>query len=420
MMKEEEELQKKDNKISIINYVILLVKHKQLISIITLVVTVIAIIVSLVSSPIYRAETKILPSQPDRASMKAQLVNNFGGLSGLRGNGPIIKTASALYTALLTSKPILDGIIDKFNLIQLYESESRDGARKKLSGVMNTSIARKSRIITIGVEDKDPKMAAKLANVFADELKNYIKGIAISEASQKRLFFEEQLKDAKLALIKAEEAVKEFQEKTGTMKIESQAAALISSIAKLRAQIALKEVEIKVMKAYATKNNPALQTKQAELQGLKEELEKIEIKGEPHNSGTLMQAGRVPGISLEHVRKIRDLKFNESLYEFLLKQYEAAKIEELSSATIIQVIEKATPPVRRIRPERMQMIIRAFFIALFFSIAVVFLMDHTKKMFQDTGNKERLNTLRKYTFQVNVSKDKLDTLKKYAFFWRKK
>ena len=153
---------------------------------------------------------------------------------------------------LLQSRTIFDRVVDKFDLMKLYDVDSRVDARKKLTENIGIDADAKSGIITVSVEDKDPKRAADMANTFVDELRILAKGIAISEASQRRLFYEEQLKATKLSLTRAEEEMKAFGENTGALQVEEQAKAVIEGIANLRAQIAAKEVEIKVMRTYST------------------------------------------------------------------------------------------------------------------------------------------------------------------------
>lgn len=118
---------------------------------------------------------------------------------------------------MLKSRSVLDRIIDRFKLMELYDVKYRVDARKALEGVLEVKSDKKSGIITISVEDKDPQRAADMANAFVEELKNLTKGLAVTEASQRRLFYEEQLKDAKESLLKAEEGMTGFQEKTGAL-----------------------------------------------------------------------------------------------------------------------------------------------------------------------------------------------------------
>jgi len=390
----ENQIHQEDDEINLLDYLIVLLKRKRLIFSITFGVVIITAIYSSVLPPIYKAETRILPPQQSSTGSAAQLISQLGGAAGLLG-GAGIKSSSDLYMGLMKSRPVLDRIIDRFKLMELYKSKSREDARLDLAGTIKSQDDKKSGIITVGVENKDPKLAADLANAFIEELRIFNKGLAVTEASQRRLFFEEQLKDAKESLVKAEESMRGFQERTGAIKIDVQATAVFESIAKLRAQIAAKEVQLKVIRTYATSQNPDLQNVDEELKGLKIELGKLESRG---GSGynTLMPTGRVPSIGTEYVRKVRDLKFNETLYELLLKQYEAAKLDEARDATVIQVIEKAIPPEYRIKPKRRQMVMIAAVTGFFFSIFAAFFMEYKEKALNDPENRQRFETLRKY------------------------
>jgi capsule polysaccharide export protein KpsE/RkpR len=258
----------------------------------------------------------------------------------------------------------------------------------------------------IRFEDRDPKKAAQIANAFVEELKNVNKGLAVSEASQRRLFFEEQLQDAKASLTKAEEDMKAFQEKTGVLHAEEQAKTVIESIAQLRAQIAAKEVELRVLKTYTTQNNPDLYRAEEGLKAMRAELAKLETKGgNGHNP--LMSTARMASVGAEYLRKLRELKFNETLYELLLKQYELAKLDESRDATVIQVVDKAEPPEKRYKPKRRLMVTVATVSALFLSIFIVFFMEFIDKSSTQPENQARIDTLKKYLnfkFNFNLKK----------------
>lgn len=384
-----------DDEINLLDYLIVLLKRKRLIIGITLGAAIITAIISLIMPPIYRAETKILPAQQDSSSM-AQTISQLPGAAGLAGGAFGIKTPNELHIGLLKSRPVLDPIIDRFKLMGLYKTKSREDARNALSNALEARDDKKSGIITVGVEDKDPKRAADMANAFVEELKNLNKGLAVTEASQRRLFFEGQLKDAKESLIKAEESMKGFQEKTGAIKMDEQAKAVIGGIANLRAQAAAKEVQFKVMRTYATPQNPDLQRAEEELRGLRVELSKLEAKGGGQNPDPLMPTGRIPGVGTEYVRKLRDFKYNEALYEILLRQFETAKLDEAKDAAIIQVIEKAIPPEKRAKPKRRQMVMIAMVTGFFISVFTAFFMEYIEKSSKGPDNKERFETLRKY------------------------
>jgi len=203
-----------------------------------------------------------------------------------------------------------------------------------------------------------------------------------------------------MALVKAEEEMQGFQEKTGALQVDAQTKAVIEGIAMLRAQIAAKEVQLKVMRTYATAQNPDFQRAEDELNGLKAELGKLEAKGGSGHD-TIIPTGRMPEVGTEYVRKLRDLKFYEDLYELLTKQYEAAKLDEARDAAVIQVIDKAIPPEKIAKPKRILMILIATFTGFFLSIFVAFLAEYKERASKDPENRERFETLKRYaTFRL--------------------
>lgn len=381
--------------INLLDLLIVLVKRKGMIIGITLGVAIVTAVISLFMTPVYKAETKILPPQQGSSGMAAQLLGQLGGAASFIGGAAGVKTSNELYIALLRSRPILDSIIGKLKLKELYKAKSMEDARKALVDRLKAQDDKKSGIVTIGIEDKDPKLAADIANSFVDELRSYNKNLALTEASQKRLFFEEQLKDVKEGLIKSEESMKGFQEKTGAFKIDDQAKAALEGIAKIRATIAEREVQIKVMKTYATSNNPDIQRVEEEIKGLKEQLSGLEAKGSGGNPDVILSTGRIPALGTEYVRRMREFKYNEALYEILLKQYEMARLEEAKDAPIVQIIEKAIPPEKKIKPKRSQMVMIAIVTGFFFSIVAAFLMEYFEKAGEDPETQMRFEALKK-------------------------
>lgn len=382
-----------DDGVNLLDYLIVLAKRKKLILGITLGAAIITALISLAIQPVYRAETKVLVPQ-QQSSRAAQMLSQLGAAAGLAEGGIGIKTTNDLYIVLLESRTILDRIIDRFDLMKGYRAESREAVRNALGGALEAQDDKKSSMMIIAFEDKDPKRAADIANAFVEELKIFNKGLAVTEASQRRLFFEEQLKDAETGLAKAEESMKDFQEKSGAVKIDAQATAVIEGISQLRAQIAAKEIQMRVMKTYATSQNPEIQRAEEELKGLREQFARLESGNA--NRSSMVPAGSIPSIETEYIRKMRDLKFNETLYELFLKQYEAAKLDEVRDATMIQVIESAIPPEKRLKPKRRQMVLTAMVTGFFLSVCAAFLMEYKERASNDPESRARMEMLKRY------------------------
>ena len=392
---EEKQLQPDDDEINLLDYLIVLVKQKRLIAYITLGAMLITAIYSLILPSVYKAETKIMPPQQSGQGSMSQLLGQLGGAGGLVGlPSGVSKSPSELYIALLKTNNILDRMIDRFDLMKFYKAKSRVQPRSALSGAIDAKEDKKSGIITIAVMDKDPKRAAQYANAFVEELKALNKGLAVSEASQRRLFYEEQLEDVKKALVTAEEDIKAFQEKSGILNIEYQTFVAISNIAGIKAGIAAKEIDLRVLRTYSTSNNPDVKKVEEAIKGMKAEVNNLQIKNKIEYD-PIMPSQKAPGAALEYLRKFRNVKFHAALYEFMLKQYEAAKIDEAKDATIIQVVDKAEPPEKRFKPKRRQMVMIAGVVGFFLSIFAAFFMEYTEKASSNPENKERIDEIKK-------------------------
>jgi uncharacterized protein involved in exopolysaccharide biosynthesis len=383
---------KDEVKFDLLDLFIVMAKRKRLIIGITVGSALLMAVISVALSPIYLAETKILSPQVN-SSMTAQLLNQIGAASGLLGVAPGVKSPNELYIGLLKSRPVLDRIIDRFDLMRLYDVKFREDARRSLLKNIKARNDLKSGIITIGIEDKDPKRSADMANALIEELRVMNKGLSVTEAAQRRLFFEEQLKEAKDSLSKAEDAMKGFQEKTGAVKIDAQADAIIGGISQLMAQIAAKDVQVRVMRTYSTPQNPDILRAEEELKGMRDQLSKLESKSE--GTSVMVPTGNMPSTGTQYVRLMRDLKFNETLYELLFGQFQAAKIDEARDAAVIQVIEKAVPPEKRSRPKRSLMVILATISGFFVSIALAFFMEYMEGVSGNPDSMEKVAKLKR-------------------------
>ncbi len=392
-MEEKDNLQQEDNS-GVLDHLIVILKHKRLVWEITLAAVLLTAVISLVIPPTYRAQTRILPPQQGGEGMAAQFLMQTGA-PGFIGGALGMKTPNDLYVGLLRSRAVLDGVIDRFNLMKVYEVKYHVDARRKLLDNLKVENDKQSGIITIGVEDRIPERSAEMANAFVGELKKLKDGLAVTEASQRRLFFENQMKTTKGALIAAEEAMTSFQEKTGAIEIKDQAKTVIESVAQLRAKAAAKEVELKVMQTYETPQNPDLQRTEEELKGLREQVGRLE--GDGGRAGDpLIPTGKMPSAVTDYARKLRDLKYYETLYDLLSRQYEVAKIDEARDSAVIQVVDKAVAPEKKVSPRRTLMVAIAAVTGFFIALLCTFFLEYTENTLNDPENRERVEKLRKY------------------------
>jgi len=387
-----------EDEIDLLDLALVLVKHKRLIIGTAFLAGLVALILGFIMTPIYRAETHLVPPQLLTGQSSAVLSPGLRSIASQFGFGNVA-TPADLITGIVKSRTIIDRIIDKFDLMNYYNAKNRDNARKTLSEVTSAKVDEKSGLITVAVEDKDPALAADITNAFVAELQDMVQNLAITQVSQQRLFLENQLKRAHHNLIQAEEDFQKYQMESGLLNVDVQTQALMDSIARIQAQIAVKEVELKAAKTYATVQNPQVKRLQAELAGLKSELKKLEAKagGGPNPIPAFKE---IPKAGIEYARKLRDLKFQETLYETLLQQYQAAVMAEASEGLVLQVVDPAVPPELKVKPQRKLMIIVAGFLWLFVGIFAAFVKEFIDNSSRNPESADKMALLKSYLRRI--------------------
>jgi uncharacterized protein involved in exopolysaccharide biosynthesis len=329
--------------------------RKSLIAKIAITAMAIGIAVSLVLPVRYTATTRIMPPQQTQ-SAASLVMNQLTGLSGgplaaIAGGGGLgLKNPNDIYIGLLMSRPVADAIIRKFNLENVYGASDMTKVRKMLADYTEVA-SEKTGFIAVSVTDRDKKRAAEMANAYMEELRTLTKSLAVTEASQRRLFYEDQLKQSKETLVAAALAFQQVQEQKGLVQLDAQAKVMIEGLAELRAKVAAKQVEVQALRSYSTEQNPVLQLAERELTALEAEETRLEQRN--HAPGVAnLGLENVPSAGLEYLRAEHELQYQQALYDMLLKQYDAARLDESKDAAVIQVVEPAVAPDRKSQPRR--------------------------------------------------------------------
>ena len=360
------EIQEEDE-ISLIDLLIVLAKNKTLIIGLPLIVGVLAAVVVLLIPSKYTASARILPPVIGQSTTLALLGSMGGGIMGV-GKNP-----SDIYVTMIKSRSVEDELIKNFDLQRYYNKEYKVDTRKAFEKDLSVK-AGKEGVIEIEYEHRDPVKAAAVANGVVGALKDLNARLAITEAARRRVYFEHQLTLAKDHLSASEVSLKNYQEKTGVMEMDLQGSASLSQIATLEATIAAKDVQLAGMRSFATKHNPDYQRVQNELAGLRSELSKLQGSSRP-TSGVMVSKGKMPEQGLEFAHRTRDVKYYETLYEIMAKQYEMAKADEAKEGALIQVVDEATPPERRSFPKRTMTVLLSMVVAFFVAILLAFVRN---------------------------------------------
>jgi tyrosine-protein kinase Etk/Wzc len=375
-------------------YLIVLAKRRVFISKFVGIAVILSVITVFLLPKTYTANTKVMPPQQNQSMGAIAALSQLGPMAALAGQGLGLRNPSDVYVAMLRSDTVANALIDRFSLMTVYKKKLQVDARRRLLDRTEIS-AGKGGIISVSVDDRDPRRAADIANGYVEELEKLTKTLNMTEAGKRRLFFEREVKMANDDLANAEVAFKQTEEKTGLILLDSQSKAMIGSLTSLRAAIAAKEVQVQAMHSFATSENPDMVMAEQELATMRAQLERVE-RGQGKRSIADVPLENVPTAGLEYVRKYRDVAYHEALFQLLAKQYEAAKIDEARDTLFVQQMDKATPPEEKSSPHRLVIVLTVTLLALMVAVVVAFSLEATERAKEDPQYAARLQLFRYY------------------------
>jgi len=371
-----------NDEISLLDIALVFAENWKTVLFVPLAAGLVALGISFLIPPTYTAVTRILPpTQPQTTT--AALANQLGALAGLVGPAAGLKNPADQYVALIKSRTVFDAMIQRFNLKELYDVRYLDDARRALEKRTVVTAGIKDGLISIAVDDHEPERAAKMANAFVEELRNLSKNLAITEAGQRRLFFEEQLTQAKNNLTKAQIVLQTSGVSEAALRTLPQSA--LESVARLKAHITAQEIKLASMRSFMTDSNPEVRLAVRELAALRDELAKAE------------QSAPVKTINngVEYITKYRDFKYHETLFDLMAKQYELARLDEAREGAVIQVVDPATPPERKSRPVKALIAVVTSVAAFFLTLLVVFVRQALRNMAAQPESADKVARLRR-------------------------
>ena len=380
MMNETSSTQGADDELSLLDLLQIVVDNLRLLVLGPLAVGLIALGVAFVLPPTFTAKTVFLPPQQQQSSA-ASMLASLGALGGLAGAATGLKNPADQYVAFLKSNTIKDVLIDRFQLVERYEVKLRSDARLRLDEVVKVS-AGKDGLITLEVDDWDPRFAAELANSYIAELRGLLSRLAVTEAQQRRLFFEKQLTLTKENLNKAEGLLRS----TGVSDraLKSNPASAVAAVAALKAQVTAQEVKLGALRGYLTDSSPEFKLALTELASLRAQLSKLERD----------DTGPGKAADADYVNRYRDFKYHEALFELFAKQYEVARIDEAREGAVVQVLDIAQAPERKSKPKRALIAVIATLACGFALLLFVFMRQAYRNSAKSVEGAAKLDALK--------------------------
>lgn len=310
-------------------------------------------------SPVtYTSSTSMLAPNSAAHSGAAAALNALGGAAAGIG-GFAQRTPDELYVAILRSDRVLRALDGEFGLKARWDEPHFAGLRRAADKRIRTAIDRRSGMITLSVVDRDAAFAARLANAHADRANEVLATLAVTEAQRRRVFFSTEVERVQAAVTKAEENLRQIQERSRLIVPDKQSELLFQRLAQVRSRLAEREVQLQVLRGSATDANPSIRLLQSEIAALAAEIARLERDGgAPRAAGASgdLNTSQLPALAIELLRARRELKTQELMFESLLRQLEAARLDEAREGSQLQIVESAVPADRRSGPQRLLLV----------------------------------------------------------------
>ena len=390
----------KNNEFDILDIFLILAKHKAFIFITTLIVSIFAVIYSLITPQYWISSATILPSSDKQNSFSISSSFLGGFTSSMLGG---IQSDAYALTGIMQSRTFSLDVVKKFNLIEYFEIEEPDtlisfeiAVQNLRDNVVNLGINEENGFLSISVETKDKYLSTDIANYYWMKLDEYNKLFKMTKGKQQREFIEKRLVEVKESINKLSNTLNEFQKKYNTINLEEQTKSVISLYSDLASEKITNEIELEFSKQFFSEANQKIKNLEIRNNILNKKIKEIERDSGKLKIEYLLSIDDIPDISLQYSQILLNLEIQQKIYEYLYPQYEAAKIDELKDLPTIEVIDKAVPAGLRSKPKRARLCIIAFLLAFVLSSTIIYTFEKMKITGRDKKINEVLKILIKF------------------------
>ena len=235
---------------------------------------VLSAIMALLIPKRYESTTRLMPPDSQSGSgmaMMAALAGKGGlGLSSMAGDLLGMKSSGALFTDILRSRTVEDRLVDRFDLRKVYHVRYWEDARKVLAQYTSISEDRKSGVITIMVNDNDPRRASQLAQAYVEELDRLVAEVSTSSARRERVFIEQRLQTVKQDLDNASRQFSEYASQNTAIDITAQGKATVEAAARLEGELIAAKSQLQGLEQIYAKDSVRVRSLQATVNELQQ------------------------------------------------------------------------------------------------------------------------------------------------------
>ena len=368
---------------TVLHYFFLLMRYKWLIIIITVLPTIATVVYAIISvrlppekSPMpnyYTAEATIFVLQNEQSDISDSVLRALGMSQQSKtaagfNNGDMI-------LQILRSRTIMDRLVEEFKLQQRYgiSEYEKTKLRSIVSSGFNYSYTKNTGSLSITYINTDPVFARDIVNRTIQLLEEWF-ALNRGQAKEKsKQILEEKLLEVGGDIDKLQNRLKSLQQRYGVLNAQELGVSQATSLANLRSQLIMKEIEIKNYSIYSKINDPRLEQLNEELRNLRELISKNQTTIPDINQDTGKQRS-LADVAQEFSQLTNELDIQQRIYNTLSPQYEAAKLSP-ESQPIFQVFELAEVPDEKTGPKRSEFVFMALGGSFAFSIGLSLLLN---------------------------------------------
>jgi uncharacterized protein involved in exopolysaccharide biosynthesis len=103
--------------------------------------------------------------------------------------------------------------------------------------------------------------------------------------------------------------------------------------------------------------------------------------------------GKLTEAGLAYVRNLRDVKYNETIFDILARQFEIAKLDEAKEGSLVQVVDPAVLPDRKSSPKRSLIVLVSTIVGFFLGILAALLQAAWARLKENPESGPKLDLL---------------------------
>ncbi len=277
------------------------------------------------------------------------------------------------YLAILESRNVQTQVVEKFDLIKVYETEDEDfpldEALDALSDNVEFVIDDEFDFLSVEVLDKDPQRAADMSNFYVGLLDEVNNRLTTQTAGNFREYVESRYVKAQEDRGAMLDSLADFQRRYGVIDLEAQTEAYFSQLAELRASTLQYEIQLDALRDQFGDDNKQVQTMQTFVDAADKS-----FQGALDGREVVMPVSRdqAPEMVRQYLNLTMERMIQEKILEFVAPMLEQARFEEERKVEALQVVDEAVPPFEKNSPKRMIIVVAAtlsgFILAVMFAL----------------------------------------------------